>query len=233
MNGSVPGDGSPSASAPGPRQDDPHRDSPSARLGPDLADAGAAVILVHGRGDSARGILTLAPQLDVAMVTFIAPQAAGSSWYPQSFLAPFEMNEPWLTSALDRVGTAVTEATPGLPLDRTVLMGFSQGACLSLEFAARNPGRFGGVVAFSGGLIGPEGTSLSYEGSLEGTPVFLGCSDVDPHIPLARVNESARIMEALGGRVEERIYRGMAHTVNADELEWAHALLDELVGAPD
>ncbi len=229
MSGSGPGAESAFGPAHGPSSDDPHRDGPSVRLGPDLQEAEAAVILVHGRGDSARGILTLAPDLQAPRVTFIAPQATAFSWYPQSFLAPIPMNEPWLSSALDRVGAAVGEAmSTGLPREKTVLMGFSQGACLALEFAARNPGRYGGVVAFSGGLIGPEGMPRSHKGSLEGTPVFLGCSDVDPHIPLARVNESAEIMEALGGQVEERIYPGMGHTVNADELEWARTLLSDL-----
>jgi len=208
---------------------DPHRDSLSVRFGPDLEMADAAVVLVHGRGDSARGILTLAPELEAPRVTFIAPQATGFSWYPQSFLAPTDMNEPWLSSAFDRIGAATREVTSaGFSQEQTVLMGFSQGACLALEFAARNAGRYGGVVAFSGGLIGPEGTVFSYDGSLAGTPVFLGCSDVDPHIPRARVDESAAIMEGLGGEVEERIYPGMGHTVNTDELEWARALLGDL-----
>jgi phospholipase/carboxylesterase len=208
---------------------DPHSVTPSVRFGPPLEDANAAVVLVHGRGDSPRGILSLAEALDVPGVTFIAPQAMGFSWYPLSFMAPQEDNEPWLTSALARVGAAHAEAmSTGLPPGKTVLMGFSQGACLSLEFAARNAQRYGAVVAFSGGLMGPEGTEFDYAASLGGTPIFLGCSDVDFHIPKARVDESAEVMELLEGQVDKRIYPGMAHTVNADELEWARAILVSL-----
>ncbi len=218
----------------GPDPANPHRDTPSVRFGPELEDAQGAVVLVHGRGDSPRGILTLAYELEAPGVTFIAPQAAGFSWYPHSFLAPTDANEPWLTSALQRVDAAHREAmSTGLPPEKTVVMGFSQGACLSLEFAARNAGRYGGVVAFSGGLVGPEGTVFNHEGSLRDTPVFLGCSDVDPHIPRARVDESATVMDALGGAVEERIYPGMGHTVNTDELAWARKLLLDLSAGSD
>jgi predicted esterase len=141
-----------------------------------------------------------------------------------------DLNEPWLSSALERIRVALDTLAEVVPRERTVLMGFSQGACLSLEFAARNAGAYGGLVAFSGGLIGPDGTARDYSGSLEGTPVFLGCSDVDPHIPVGRVHDSADVMEALGGVVEKRIYPGMAHTVNEDEITWAHHLLND-VGA--
>lgn len=209
---------------------DPHVDGGTVHFGPALDAAAAAVILMHGRGDSAHGILLLAPELRAPGVAFVAPQASGSSWYPDSFLAPIEVNEPWLSSALRRMATLAGDlVASGVPPERTVLMGFSQGACLTLEFAARNAQRYGGVVAFSGGLIGRDGTPRDYEGSLEGTPVFLGCSDIDPHIPLTRVQESTLIMEGLGGEVEERIYPGMGHTVNEDEIEWAHELLKGLV----
>jgi predicted esterase len=212
---------------------DPHKITPSVRFGPPLEDAQAAVVLVHGRGDSPCGILTLAQELDVPGVTFIAPQAMGFSWYPLGFMAHQEDNEPWLTSALARVGAAHAEAmSTGLPTEKTVLMGFSQGACLSLEFAARNAQRYGAVVAYSGGLMGPEGTEFNYSASLGGAPVFLGCSDIDFHIPKARVDESADVMEFLGGQVDKRIYPGMAHTVNADELEWARAILMSLCAFP-
>lgn len=208
---------------------DPHVDGGTVHFGPALDAAAAAVILMHGRGDSAHGILLLAPELRAPGVAFVAPQASGSSWYPDSFLAPIEVNEPWLSSALRRMATLAGDlVASGVPPERTVLMGFSQGACLTLEFAARNAQRYGGVVAFSGGLIGRDGTPRDYEGSLEGTPVFLGCSDIDPHIPLTRVQESTLIMEGLGGEVEERIYPGMGHTVNEDEIEWAHELLKGL-----
>ncbi len=210
---------------------DPHGGGGTVHFGPELDAADAAVILMHGRGDSAHGILLLAPELRVPGVAFLAPQASGGSWYPESFLAPIEVNEPWLSSALRRIAALAEDvAASGILPERTVLMGFSQGACLALEFAARNARRYGGVVAFSGGLIGRDGTPRDYDGSMEGTPVFLGCSDIDPHIPLTRAQESARIMEGLGGEVDERIYPGMGHTVNEDELEWAHQLLKGLTG---
>jgi len=204
---------------------DPHRGSEEVWLGPSLESAESAVVLIHGRGDSARGILALAEEFDAPRTTFLAPQATGYSWYPYSFLSQCELNEPWLSSSLHRVQAAVTTVSAVMPVDSIVLMGFSQGACLALEFAARNPVRYGGVVALSGGLIGPADTPRSYHGSLEGTPVFLGCSDVDPHIPVDRVRESARIMAGLGGEVDERIYPGMGHTINEDEIARAIRLL--------
>jgi len=145
-------------------------------------------------------------------------------------MAPVDRNEPWLSSALERIRVTLDTVGEVVPQERTVLMGFSQGACLALEFAARNAGPYGGVVAFSGGLIGPDCTTRDYSGSLEGTPVFLGCSDVDAHIPVGRVHDSAEVMKVLGGTVEKQIYPGMGHTVNGDEITWAHQLLSE-VGA--
>jgi predicted esterase len=205
--------------------DDPHRGSEEVWFGPGLEEAENAVVLIHGRGDSARGILALAPELQAPRTAFVAPQASGFSWYPNSFLSEVELNEPWLTSALARIEAAVTAIGAVIPAERVVLMGFSQGACLALEFAARNTRRYGGVVAFSGGLIGADGTPRDYPGSLEGTPVFLGCSDVDAHIPVGRVHESTQVMKGLGGEVEERIYPGMGHTINEDEIAWASRLL--------
>ncbi len=208
--------------------DDPHRGSEEVWFGPALEEAESAVVLIHGRGDSSRGILALAPNLKAPRTTFLAPQAAGFSWYPNSFLTDVELNEPWLSSALGRIEAAITTVTRVVPGERVVLMGFSQGACLALEFAARNTRRYGGVVALSGGLIGPDGTPRDYSGSLDGTPVFLGCSDVDAHIPVGRVRESTHVMEGLGGEVEERIYPRMGHTVNDDEIAWASSLLASL-----
>ncbi len=208
--------------------DDPHRGSEEVWFGPALAEAESAVVLIHGRGDSSRGILALAPEFEAPQTAFLAPQAIGLSWYPYSFLSEVERNEPWLSSALDRVEAAVTAIGRVVPQERIVLMGFSQGACLALEFAARNTRLYGGVVAFSGGLIGPDGTPRDYAGSLEGTPVFLGCSDVDAHIPVGRVHESAHVMDGLGGDVDERIYPGMGHTINEDEITWASGLLASL-----
>jgi predicted esterase len=172
-------------------------------------------------------MLGLAAALDRAGVAYLAPQARGYSWYPQSFLAPQGRNEPWLSSALDLVAAVLrTVAHAGLPPRRTLLMGFSQGACLALEFVARNPAMYGGVAGLSGGLIGPPGTPRDYTGRLDGVRVFLGCSDVDPHIPLERVQETGRVMDGMGAMVTSRIYPGMGHTVNEDELDAVRALLD-------
>lgn len=191
-----------------------------------LNEAKAAVLMLHGRGDSARGILGLADVLGVTDVTYAAPEAEGNSWYPQSFLVPLARNEPQLSAALQAVEDALSELEQaGVTRENIVLLGFSQGACLALEFAARNARRYGGVVALSGGLIGPEGTPRDYPGSLLDTPVFLGCSDVDAHIPEARVRGSAVVMRKLGGAVDLRIYPGMAHTVNRDELDAAKAII--------
>jgi predicted esterase len=213
-------------------KDDPHSGSEEVWFGPSLDEAESAVVLVHGRGDSSRGILALAPEFQAPRMVFLAPQAVGFSWYPYSFLSEVESNEPWLSSALDRVEAAVATVTTVIPQKRVVLMGFSQGACLVLEYAARNARRYGGLVAFSGGLIGPDGTPRHYPGSLERTPVFLGCSDVDAHIPVGRVHESAQVLDALGGDVEERIYPGMGHTVNADEIARVSEMLTS-VGAEE
>ena len=209
-------------------RDDPHGGSEEVWFGPSLEEAETAVVLIHGRGDSSRGILALAPELQAPRTAFLAPQAEGLSWYPHSFLSEIELNEPWLSSALDRVQAAVTTVAAAIPEKRVVLMGFSQGACLALEFAARNTRRYGGLIAFSGGLIGPDGTPRDYSGSLEGTPVFLGCSDIDAHIPVGRVHESAHVLDGLSAKVEERIYPGMGHTVNGDEIAWASSMLTSI-----
>ena len=206
---------------------DPHAGEPVLRRGVSPGDARLAVVLVHGRGDSAAGILGLAREFAAGDLAWIAPQAAGHTWYPSSFLAPIPQNEPWLGSALRRLGTVITELqAEGVTPERIVLMGFSQGACLAQEFAARHARRYGAIVGLSGGLIGPPGTPREYAGGFDGTPVFLGCSDVDPHIPEARVRESAEVFRRMGASVDERIYPGMGHTVNEDEI----AALRELLG---
>lgn len=205
---------------------DPHAGQPVQRKGPVPAQARLAVILVHGRGDSAAGILGLVDEFDVADVTWIAPNAAGNTWYPYSFMVPTAQNEPGLTSGLGVIGGLVnTLGAEGIEPDRIVLMGFSQGACLSQEFAARNARRYHAVIGLSGGLIGPPGTPRNYAGSFGGTPVFLGCSDIDPHIPLERVHESAEVFRRMGATVDERIYPRLGHTVNYDEIEAVRALL--------
>ena len=171
-------------------------------------------------------VSAVAREWNVADVAYFAPTAAKHTWYPQSFLAPIAQNEPWLTSALatvERVLNAI--AARGIGHERVVLLGFSQGACLALEFAARNARRYAGVVGLSGGLIGPPGTPRKYNGSLAGTPVFLGCSDVDPHIPLVRVRESTEVFQRLDASVDERIYPGMGHTTNGDESDAIRILL--------
>ena len=176
--------------------------------------------MLHGRGATATSILALAHELRLSGVAYLAPQATGNTWYPLSFLAPIERNEPWLSSALDAVRTTLVGlADAGIPPERTILLGFSQGACLAVEFAARHARRYGGVAVLSGGLIGPKVRTETYSGHFNGTPVFLGCSDVDSHIPAERVRESGELLRQLGAEVTVRLYPGMAHTVNADELE--------------
>ncbi len=209
---------------------DPHRDQPVLSAGEPLEQAQAALILVHGRGATAESILTLAAEVGRPGFAYLAPQAAGNSWYPNSFLAPLEANEPYLSSALGRLAGLMARLTEaGISPERSMLLGFSQGACLSLEYVARNARRYGGVVGLSGGLIGPDGTPRNYSGSLAGTPIFLGCSDVDPHIPKARVHHSTEVLGNLGGDVTERLYPGLGHTVNEDELDFAQEMMANLV----
>jgi predicted esterase len=204
---------------------------PVATDGAPLAVASAALILVHGRGGSADDILTLGPALSQDLpggdrLAILAPQARGNSWYPFSFLAPMARNEPGITSGIGAIHALIGAAVDaGIPRERLVLGGFSQGACLSMEYAARHATRYGGLLAFSGGLIGPPGTPREYAGSLDGSPVFLGCSDVDPHIPADRVEETAVVLGGLGGEVDRRFYPGMGHTINDDEVQAARGIL--------
>jgi predicted esterase len=196
------------------------------RSGPELPHARLVAILLHGRGASADDILGLSHQFSATDVAYLAPQAADSTWYPYSFLVPTARNEPWLGSALRMIAGLVEDcAQQGVPAERLVVMGFSQGACLTLEFAARHPRRYAAVIAFTGGLIGPPDTPRDYAGDFAGTPIFIGSSDVDPHVPLERVRESTAVFRRMGGRVDERIYPRMAHTINADELQAVDALL--------
>jgi predicted esterase len=207
----------------------PHAGQPILKMGPRPDQARLAMILVHGRGASAEDIMGLAREFRQNDVAYLVPQAAGNTWYPYTFLAPFEKNEPALSSALGVLkGLVATLGEQGLPSERVGLLGFSQGACLSLEFAARNARRYAAVVGLSGGLIGPPATPRSYSGSAAGTFVFLGCSDVDPHIPLERVQETSEVFRGLGAVVDERIYRGMGHTVNRDEIEAVRMILGSL-----
>jgi predicted esterase len=205
---------------------DPHRGQPIVHRGPDPAAARLTAILVHGRNASASNILTIADDLGLADVAFLAPEAAGHTWYPYSFLKPLVDNEPGLTSALGVLDSIVGDLQrSGIASDRIAILGFSQGACLTLEYAARHARRYAAVAGFSGCVIGPDGTPRDYAGSMDGTPVFLGCSDVDPHIPLARVHETAGIFRRLDASVDERIYPGMGHLVSQDEIDAARSLL--------
>lgn len=203
---------------------------PVLTTGTELEKARGAMIMLHGRGGTARDILALNGYLDRPDFAYLAPQAAGNTWYPHSFLAPIDRNEPALSRALDSIADLLAQlAAAGFPAERTMLLGFSQGACLALEFAARHPRRYGGVVGLSGGLIGPHVPAQDYAGSLQGTPVFLGCSDVDPHIPLQRVHETTDAMQALGAEVTQRIYQGMGHTINQDEIDFVRDLMAQLI----
>ena len=196
-----------------------HEGQPVLHYGGPVGSSRLAAICMHGRGASAEDILGLAPELGADDVAYLAPQAAGHTWYPYSFLSPISQNEPALTSALAVLGRLVADlGQQGKSSEQVVILGFSQGACLALEFAARNPRRYRAIVGLSGGLIGPPGTPRAYAGSMAETPVLLGCSDIDPHIPLERVRESAEVFRRMGARVDERIYKRMGHTINADEL---------------
>jgi len=207
----------------------PHQGQPLLTAGAALEQAQAAMIMIHGRGASAEDILELAAELKQPGFVFLAPQASGHAWYPNSFLAPLASNEPDLSSALAVIAALLERlAGIGIPAERTMLLGFSQGACLMLEFVARNARRYGGVVGLSGGLIGPGGTPRDYAGSLAGTPVFLGCSDVDPHIPKERVEESAEVLRRLAGDVTARLYPHMDHTVNRDELRFVLGMMERV-----
>jgi predicted esterase len=195
-----------------------------------LGKAGATLVLLHGRGGSAEDILSLYTELGLPEFRALAPQAAESSWYPNSFLASLEANQPNLTSALGRIESLVADLlASGVPSGRIALLGFSQGACLTLEYTARYPRRYGAVIGFTGGLIGPPGTPRDYVGSLEGTPVLLGTSDPDPHVPFARVRETQEVLTRMGAAVELRRYPGMPHTINRDELDAARSLLERVL----
>jgi phospholipase/carboxylesterase len=209
---------------------DMHAGQPVLTAGMPLERAKVAMILAHGRGASARDILGLASELGRPDIAYLAPQAAGSSWWPARFMDPIAANEPWFSSALATVERILERvAGAGIPAERTILLGFSQGACLALEYAARHARRFGGVAGLSGGLFGPDDTPRDYAGTLDGTPVFLGCSDVDFHIPKARVLYSAEVLKRLGGAVTTRLYPNMDHTVNMDEVEFVRGMIDGLV----
>jgi phospholipase/carboxylesterase len=184
------------------------------------------LIMLHGRGGSAEDILSLAQYLDVEDFSLLAPQATNNTWYPYSFLAPPSQNEPWLSSALQVIGQLVTDAKDkGVPTENIYFTGFSQGACLTLEFVARNAARYGGVVAFTGGLIGDKIYPENYKGDFQGTPVFIGTSNPDPHVPVERVYATTNILKNMHANVTEKVYNNMGHTINQDEIEQANKLV--------
>jgi predicted esterase len=200
-----------------------------ASAGPPPEQAAATLILVHGRGATGEGMLSVMDELRVPALAALAPQAAGRTWYPQSFLAPLAANQPFLDAALAGLEQVVTALLArDMASDRIGLLGFSQGACLVCEFAARHARRYGAVIALTGGLIGPDGTPRNYPGSFAGTPVFLAGSDLDPHVPFGRVRETEQVFTRMGARVEVRRYPGMAHTISADELDVCRAYLRPL-----
>jgi predicted esterase len=211
--------------------EDPHRDGLLLKEGVQLSEAIGAVILLHGRGASAEDILGLRQAFYVPGVIYLAPQAAGHTWYPQSFMAPIETNQPYLNSALARIDTIVnTVQDSGVPAERIVICGFSQGACLSTEFVARFPKRYGGLISFTGGLIGAPGSNLKYNGSLDSMPAFLGSGDPDPHVPWTRVEESAAVLTAMGAQVTKRRYPGRYHVISEEEVSEAQKLIQSVFG---
>jgi predicted esterase len=217
----------------------PHQGQPLLLTGRSLEVAKAVIVMIHGRGATAESILSLADELAHPDFAYLAPQAAGNTWYPNRFMAPIASNEPYLSSALATINEVMARLSEaGIPPEDTILLGFSQGACLALEYAARNARRYGSVVGLSGGLIGPDpaepgasgGTPRDYPGSLDGTPVFLGCSDVDFHIPKERVLHSADVLQRLGGDVTTRLYPDMGHTINQDELDAVRQMMVSIAG---
>ena len=208
----------------------PHSGQRIVTMGAPVGQGKGVVVMVHGRGAAPENILDLVPRLDRPEFSYVAPAAANNSWYPYSFLADTANNEPWLSSALAMLKALVEDiVSNGMPRSRILLLGFSQGACLTCEFAVRHAARYGGVIAYTGGLIGPPGTTWDYNGSFEDTPVFLGSSDVDSHVPKSRVDESAAVFTRMGAAVIERIYPGMGHIVNDDEISFTQRLLDTLI----
>lgn len=208
----------------------PHQSKPAATHGASAAKAKCAMIMVHGRGATAQSMLPLAEEFAQPGFHYVAPQAENHTWYPYSFLAPKEKNQPGISSGIQRIHDLIQQLREdGIQQDKIILLGFSQGACLATEFAARHPQKFGGIVGLSGGLIGPEIDPGKYSGNLERSPVFLGCSNVDPHIPQERVDETEEVFKKLNGSVDKRIYKGMGHTVNEDEIKAIRGMMANLL----
>jgi len=208
----------------------PHAGGVVATAGTPLGAGPGVMILVHGRNAGARNVLELARAMDRPEFSYIAPEASDRTWYPHSFMAERSSNEPGITSGLAVIDTLLRQVLEaGIPVENVMLLGFSQGACLTAEYAYRHPSRFGGVIVYSGGLIGPPGTTWTSGGGFDGVPVFLGCSDVDSHVPKARVEESAQVFRRMGAEVTERIYPGMGHLVNDEEIEFARGVMDRIL----
>lgn len=209
-----------------------HRDQPVRHFGLPLDEASGAIILLHGRGGAAEDILGLAQAIYNPSLAYLAPQAAAHTWYPYSFLAPREQNEPWLGSALQKVEDTVQLAVnAGIPHDRITVGGFSQGACLATEFVVRHPRRYASLIAFTGGLIGPA-LDARYPGDLLGTPAFLGSGDPDPHVPWSRVEQSAGVLRNMNALVTMRRYVGRQHTISPEELDFAKRLIEQAYRNP-
>ncbi len=208
---------------------DPHAGGRVLHTGAPLAEAAGVVILLHGRGATAEDILSVADAMEADSLAYLAPQAAGYAWYPNSFLAERESNEPYLTSALKKVESVVQIALDaGFTRDKIVIGGFSQGACLSTEFVATHPARYAGMIAWTGGLIGPLGSDVSHTGDLAGTPALLLSGDPDPHVPWSRVEESAAVLRSMGADVTTKRYPGKPHSVSPDEIALARMLLQQV-----
>ncbi len=207
----------------------PHQKSRTVTAGADPEKADGAIVMIHGRGATAESIITIANEFDAENFHFVAPQASGHTWYPNSFMAPSGRNEPGISSGLQAIFNIVNNLEEqGIPKGKIILLGFSQGACLASEFVARHPARYGGLIAFSGGMIG-SGDSVNpdnYIGSLDGTPYFVGCSDNDAHIPVDRVEESVQVMKKLGASINKKIYPDMGHTIIRDEIEEAQKIIN-------
>ncbi|MCU7547602.1 dienelactone hydrolase family protein [Chitinophagaceae bacterium LB-8] len=194
--------------------------------GKDITEATKVLLMIHGRGGSAQDILSLSSYLEVADFTLLAPQATNNTWYPYSFMAPPAQNEPWLSSAIDLLKGIVNEImSNGISTENIYFLGFSQGACLTLEFVTRNATRYGGVVAFTGGLIGDKVYPENYKGDFNGTPVFIGTSNPDPHVPVERVYATSNILKDMNASVTEKVYNNMGHTINQDEISLANSLI--------
>jgi predicted esterase len=206
----------------------PHLTQPVYSAGAKLEEASSALLLLHGRGSTADDILSLATYLDFPTFAYLAPQAEGYSWYPNRFIAPVEQNEPYLSAGLAKIEAIVKEVeSHRIGVDKIFIGGFSQGACLATEYVVRNPRRYGGLLVFSGGYIGPLDEQRHPSGNFNGMPAFLGCSDPDPHIPLQRVRETSVLLQAMGAKVREKIYPNMGHTIIDDEIELARQVISE------